>query len=273
MNLQVHENEIMRAYKTVNDIYIEPISFTVPRKSEAFQSDIYPPAVGVKPAVSAAEWLGGESGIPAKIDLESVYKGNEPVEVASDYKPNPAPAPVSVSAASKPVPQTQSSPVVRSLPPHVADQKGSIAVMASKYKEEEEEKDEDADETHSFEEVRKPLKPTLAAASAGATGAPASAFRAASPAKATPPTVTTRRAASPIKAAPAPSVSASGNNEAQITKLISLVESQTKLLLVQDTKINRLMDEVDKLQKASATAASQSEKIRQIELQLEAMDS
>src|ERR1700733_3099680 len=84
----------MRAYKTVNDSYIEPISFTVPRRAEVFQSDIYPPATGLKPAVSAAEWLSGKDGVPAKIDLESIYEGNAPKEVPADYKaPTPAPAP------------------------------------------------------------------------------------------------------------------------------------------------------------------------------------
>lgn len=30
--LSVHENEVMKAYKTVNDTHIEPISFIVPRR-------------------------------------------------------------------------------------------------------------------------------------------------------------------------------------------------------------------------------------------------
>ncbi|RQM06055.1 hypothetical protein DH86_00002369, partial [Scytalidium sp. 3C] len=88
--LDVHENEVMRAYKTVNDAYIEPISFTVPRRAEGFQADIYPPAVGLRPAVSANEWLSGKDAIPAKIDLESVYEGNAPKEVPADYKPSTA---------------------------------------------------------------------------------------------------------------------------------------------------------------------------------------
>jgi coronin-1B/1C/6 len=29
---QVHENEVMRAYKTVRDVLIEPVSFIVPRR-------------------------------------------------------------------------------------------------------------------------------------------------------------------------------------------------------------------------------------------------
>ncbi|KAK7225754.1 hypothetical protein V2G26_013757 [Clonostachys chloroleuca] len=40
--INVHDNEVMRAYKTVNDSYVEPISFTVPRRAETFQADIFP---------------------------------------------------------------------------------------------------------------------------------------------------------------------------------------------------------------------------------------
>ncbi|KAL8636204.1 MAG: hypothetical protein Q9228_006373, partial [Teloschistes exilis] len=70
----MHENEVMRAFKTVNDSYIEPISFIVPRRAEVFQGDIYPPVVGTKPAMSAAEWFDGAEGFPPKIDLESIYE-------------------------------------------------------------------------------------------------------------------------------------------------------------------------------------------------------
>src|SRR3954451_14428774 len=117
----------MRAYKTVNDSYIEPISFTVPRRAEVFQSDIYPPATGLKPAVSAAEWLDGKDGIPAKIDLESIYEGNAPVEVPADYKPpTPAPAPTPAKASSPVKKEPEPTPVQRAPPPTMSEQKGSI---------------------------------------------------------------------------------------------------------------------------------------------------
>src|SRR3978361_2406016 len=103
----------MRAYKTVNDSYIEPISFTVPRRAEVFQSDIYPPATGIKPAVSAAEWLSGKDGIPAKIDLESVYEGNAPVEIPAEYKPRtPAAALTPAKPASPVKKEPEPTPVV-----------------------------------------------------------------------------------------------------------------------------------------------------------------
>ncbi|KAL9626691.1 MAG: hypothetical protein Q9164_007818, partial [Protoblastenia rupestris] len=85
--VNVHENEVMRAFKTVNDSYIEPISFIVPRRAEVFQDDIYPPAVGLKPAMSASEWFGGKEGVPPKIDLAAIFAGEEPTEIASDSKP------------------------------------------------------------------------------------------------------------------------------------------------------------------------------------------
>ena len=135
----------MRAFKTVNDSYVEPISFIVPRRAEVFQDDIYPPAVGSKPGVSASEWFGGMDAMPPKISLESLYNGEEPVAVPSSYK-----APTSAPAAAKPpspvkekleqpVSPPVSSVVQKGPPPSMSDQKSSIANMASKFAD----KDED----------------------------------------------------------------------------------------------------------------------------------
>ncbi|KAJ4292160.1 Coronin-like protein crn1 [Collariella sp. IMI 366227] len=110
--INVHENEVMRAYKTVNDTYIEPISFTVPRRAETFQSDIYPPATGIKPAMSSKEWFDGKTAVPSKIDLESIYDGNAPVEIPAGHKPAaaaPAPAPAPAPVAKK-EPEPASAP-------------------------------------------------------------------------------------------------------------------------------------------------------------------
>ena len=38
---------------------VEPLSFIVPRKSEAFQDDIFPPTFSGKPSMTSDEWLGG----------------------------------------------------------------------------------------------------------------------------------------------------------------------------------------------------------------------
>ncbi|ODQ53644.1 coronin-6 [Saitoella complicata NRRL Y-17804] len=81
--LNIHENEVMRAYKSINDAVVEPISFIVPRRAESFQSDIYPPALSAEPAISADKWFAGENAEPNVMDMEALYtagsEGNTPV--------------------------------------------------------------------------------------------------------------------------------------------------------------------------------------------------
>lgn len=149
---------------TVNDSYIEPISFVVPRRAEVFQDDIYPPTFGSKPAVSGPEYFDGKVGLPPKIDLASVYAGEEPTEVPSDYKPpvqQPSPkAPEPIKKAPEPTPEpAQPSPAFRGPPPSMKEQTSSIADLASKFtdKDDEEEESHD-DDTSSFEEISKPIQ-------------------------------------------------------------------------------------------------------------------
>ena len=158
--VNTHENEVMRAFKTVNDSYIEPISFIVPRRAEVFQDDIFPPVVGMKPAMSAGEWFDGKTGLPPKIDLASVYAGEEPTEVAEDYKPSvrahspPAPSPT------KKAPEAASGPTapasgLRGPPPSMKEQTSSIKDLASKFTDDKE--DESEEDSSSFEEIAKPV--------------------------------------------------------------------------------------------------------------------
>ncbi|OZJ06460.1 hypothetical protein BZG36_00519 [Bifiguratus adelaidae] len=70
--VNVSECEVARAYKVSSNI-IEPISFTVPRKSDAFQADIFPPAISDEPALTADAWFAGENAHPKTIDLESGF--------------------------------------------------------------------------------------------------------------------------------------------------------------------------------------------------------
>ena len=153
----------MRAFKTVNDSYIEPISFIVPRRAEVFQGDIYPPVTGTKPAVSASEWFDGKDGYPPKIDLESVYAGEEPAEIPVDYKPvsqaPPTPrAPSPIKKEHLPVKEpAQPSPALRSPPPSMKEQTSSIANLASKFIDKDDVTSTEDDDTSSFEEVAKPI--------------------------------------------------------------------------------------------------------------------
>jgi len=61
----------------VGDSYIEPISFQVPRKSELFQDDIFPPTAGPDPALTAAAWIGGANADPILVSLEGGFVPRE----------------------------------------------------------------------------------------------------------------------------------------------------------------------------------------------------
>lgn len=76
--VNVRENEILRSFKTVNDITIEPVSFYVPRRSELFQRDIYPDCPSRNPAMSAQEYFEGKTcNGPLLMSMEALYEGSE----------------------------------------------------------------------------------------------------------------------------------------------------------------------------------------------------
>lgn len=161
----------MRAFKTVNDSYIEPISFIVPRRAEVFQEDIYPPVNGLTPGLSSEEYFAGKDGLPPKLDLESVYSGSAPRMVASDYKPSaPAPAaspaPAPEPKKSEPVKETPQPEAAasRGPPPSMKVQGASMSDVASKFADKEE--SESDSENSSFEEVTKPTESKAAPAAA-----------------------------------------------------------------------------------------------------------
>lgn len=282
----------MRAYKTVNDSYIEPISFIVPRRAEVFQSDIYPPATGLKAGMSAADWASGKSALPPKIDLESVYEGNAPTEVASDYKPStPAPAaPPAKAAPAKKEPEPEPTPAPaasRGVIPKMTEQIGSgVAALASKFKDNDPESDDDADETSSFEEVSRPVQRSAPAASKPEPK-PAAPVKAAAPVASSPiksPVTQTTPRFSPSSTTPATqtssapvsgggsasAASSTGSVETSLAQIKALLEAQTQTLNAQSRQIGTLAAEVDTLKmKVGGGSQEQSERIRQLELELE----
>ena len=166
--VDMHENEVTRAFKTVNDTYIEPISFIVPRRAETFQDDIYPPTIGVTPAMKASEWFSGKEAIPPKISMGSLYDGQGLKEVTgiqdkptssltTESKPEPKREP-EVKPASPvkkaPEPVSEPTPVVKPAP-SMKDQGASMAAMVNKFADDEEpEKVEES----SFDEPSKPVE-------------------------------------------------------------------------------------------------------------------
>ena len=161
--VNTHDNEVMRAYKTVNDSYIEPVSFIVPRRAEAFQDDIYPPTVGLKPAVSAKDWFNGATDLPPKISMESLFDGQGLKEVPADEikpvsKPEPKaePAPSATKKQEEPVVVEPLAAATRAPPVSVKEQSASMSSMVDKFADDE--PAEDDDDNSSFEEVQRPVQ-------------------------------------------------------------------------------------------------------------------
>lgn len=162
--VNTHENEVMRAYKTVNDTYIEPISFIVPRRAESFQDDIYPPTVGLKPAMSSQEWFDGAEGLPPKFSLEGLFEGGSLTEVPSDeVKPAPRPvakaepAPVSSPKKQEPTVVEPPMPASRVPPTSMKEQGASMSSMVDKFADKDAAGDEEEEESE-FEEIQKPTQ-------------------------------------------------------------------------------------------------------------------
>jgi coronin-1B/1C/6 len=138
--VNTHENEVVRAFKTVDDLYIEPISFVVPRRAETFQEDIYPPTMSTKPAMSSAEWFQGKSAVPMKLSMADVYDGNaKPALIAAADAPppsqqsEPAPSPAKSAARhSAPAEEPRAAAPPRETP-SVNSNKQSMSAAADRF--------------------------------------------------------------------------------------------------------------------------------------------
>mmetsp|Transcript_35983 Transcript_35983/g.62205 ORF Transcript_35983/g.62205 Transcript_35983/m.62205 type:complete len:439 (-) Transcript_35983:316-1632(-) len=68
---------------------IEPLSFIVPRKSDAFQEDIFPPTFAGVPACTSDEWLDGIDKMPGKISLDPSSDGTVVQAAAAEEASTP----------------------------------------------------------------------------------------------------------------------------------------------------------------------------------------
>lgn len=66
--------EIARFYKLHTKGLCEVLTFTVPRKSDLFQDDIYPDTQADVPALTAEEWIRGETKPPILFSLREGYQ-------------------------------------------------------------------------------------------------------------------------------------------------------------------------------------------------------
>lgn len=82
-NLDTSTCEIARLLK-VTASAIEPISFNVPRKSDIFQDDLYPPTFAGEPSLSGAEWFSGKNAEPKLVQLSPGFVSVKKAD--SDFK-------------------------------------------------------------------------------------------------------------------------------------------------------------------------------------------
>jgi len=61
---------------------IEPISFTVPRKTDVFADDLYPPTYAGEPALSSAEWISGKNAQPKTVSLAPGFVAQKKTETS-----------------------------------------------------------------------------------------------------------------------------------------------------------------------------------------------
>ncbi|BCR96572.1 coronin [Aspergillus luchuensis] len=278
--VNTHDNEVARAFKTVNDGYIEPISFIVPRRAETFQDDIYPPTTGLKPAMGPSEWLAGKEAIPPKISMANLYEGEGLKEVtgvqdaptstmgASEPEAAPAPKAAEPSPVKKaPEPAPEPTPVAKPAP-SMKEQGASMAAMVSKFADDEEA--ETVEEDSSFEEVQKPVERPARSPEASSPSIKASPWhqkeeevktQAASPAKvrnpyplAKPiPQLTTLQSSPVITPVAAPADISTGAAVAadavqrEIGAIKDLIAEQTKTIASQAQQMQSLTAEIESL--------------------------
>ncbi|KAJ5108155.1 hypothetical protein N7456_004830 [Penicillium angulare] len=268
--VNMHENELTRAFKTVNDGYIEPVSFIVPRRSENFQDDIYHPTIGVTPAMSSSEWLSGKEAIPPKISMASLYDGNGLEEVSGvQEKPTGAmdtpsikvdepepkkPEPVAPKAAPAPIPEPTPEPTRVARPsPSMKEQGASMAAMVNKFADDEEEAAPVEDDDSSFEEIPKPVE-----RSARSPVTEASSPRVSSPLRpkeietkpqpAPAVTPTQAQAQTPVASSPASENSVPTTTVSkEIEEIKSLIAEQTKTIAAQAQQVQTLTAEIEAL--------------------------
>ncbi|KAL8947273.1 MAG: hypothetical protein Q9183_007808 [Haloplaca sp. 2 TL-2023] len=229
--------------------------------------------------MSAAEWFDGAEALPPKIDLESVYEGEEPTEVPASSKPasrvpssttmvsqtkpqqpEPAPAPKKdpIPEPKEPAPQPMT---FREPPPSIKDQGSSIAKLASKYDDQEDSSSDENDDS-SFEEVAKPVERhapnkhiTETAAITREASSPFSPTKLASPVESSKPASTapppmTGLAVSSVPVGSGGKGDQDGGEEVTLKDIKAILESQSRTIGGQTEKIVALTAEVDRLKRA-----------------------
>ncbi|XP_013792293.2 coronin-1C-like isoform X2 [Limulus polyphemus] len=80
--------EISRFYRLHTSGFCEILSFTVPRKSDQFQDDLYPNTMSDVPAISAEEWVDGKEAEPILVSLKEGFVPSRKQEFKVTKKSN-----------------------------------------------------------------------------------------------------------------------------------------------------------------------------------------
>ncbi|XP_076306921.1 coronin-6-like isoform X2 [Tachypleus tridentatus] len=80
--------EIAKFIRLHSNGFCEVLSFTVPRKSEQFQDDLYPLTAADVPAISAEEWAEGKDADPVLVSLKEGYVPSQKQELKVTKKTN-----------------------------------------------------------------------------------------------------------------------------------------------------------------------------------------
>jgi len=83
LSMDLGSCEIARLLK-LTATAIEPISFTVPRKGDIFQDDLYPPTFAGQPSLTGDQWLSGKNEPPKTTNLSPGFVA--PKQTESSFK-------------------------------------------------------------------------------------------------------------------------------------------------------------------------------------------
>ncbi|CAH2355950.1 coronin-like protein [[Candida] railenensis] len=284
--VNVKENEVLKCFKTLKDSCIEPISFTVPRRSELFQVDIYPDCPSYEPALSAEKWLSGsDCNGPKLMSMEELYEGNSP-PVFKDSAPRAAApkkeaetktteSPKAASSAVESPKVTETREQAEELKPVDEVLKSSSSVNAMLEKANDVSENEDKDDGDDWEEVQ-PIEKEAPAIVTPKAATPevetpkvetpkAATPKAATPKVETPKVETPKSEVSPSKpavaepAAPTPAATKTAgaptlkNMVEKLHTLIEKLENQVTTLteagLEKDERLHRLEGKIEELLK------------------------
>ena len=84
-NLNILKCEVQRALKLTSNT-VESVSFTIPRKSDRFQPDLFPDCYAGVPAMTADEYFGGKNANPPLVSLDPAKGGKVSAGAANTKK-------------------------------------------------------------------------------------------------------------------------------------------------------------------------------------------